>query len=133
MKTIVLIERGKDGLYWLRTSGLQNMIMGSGSSLQEAKEDFEICLQDMKESYTECGEALPKELVNLSFEYKYDTASALTAFSFINLAALAREVGINASLLRQYKKGQYISQAQAKKIQEGIHRLGERMMTFNLI
>ena len=41
MKTIVLIERGKDGLYWLRTSGLQNMIMGSGSSLQEAKEDFE--------------------------------------------------------------------------------------------
>ena len=67
MKTIVLIERGKDGLYWLRTSGLQNMIMGSGSSLQEAKEDFEICLQDMKESYTECGEALPEELVNLSF------------------------------------------------------------------
>lgn len=131
---IVRIERSKDGAYWLNSEGLQNVLVGTGSTIEEAKEDFRLCLQDMIDSYTECGEAVPEELKDLEFEYRYDTASVLTAVSkYISLSALAKETGINASLLRQYKQGQYISAAQAQKIQSGIRSMSKRIASFTLL
>ncbi|MCQ2347915.1 MAG: type II toxin-antitoxin system HicB family antitoxin [Paludibacteraceae bacterium] len=133
MKTTVLIELGKDGSFGLHTPDLENIIIGNGATLVEAKADFDSCLNDMKASYIEDGEQLPEELKNLEFEYKYDTASALEEFSFINLAAFSKIVGINDTLMRRYKKGEYISRAQAQRIQDGINQLGRKMAAFTMV
>lgn len=134
MKVKVRIERGKDGAYWLNSEGLSNVLVGTGDTLEAAKADFQECLSEMKASYTENNEPVPEELQNVEFEYEYDTACALTELShYINLSALAKEVGINASLLRQYKQGQYISATQAQKIQTGINNLGKRMAAFTIL
>lgn len=134
MKAKVRICRGKDGAYWLNSEGLDNVLVGTGDTLEAAKTDFQDCLADMKTSYTENNEPIPAELQDIEFEYEYDTACALTELShYINMSALAKEIGINASLLRQYKQGQYISAAQAQKIQMGINNIGKRMVAFTIL
>lgn len=132
-KVNVRVERSKDGYYWLNSQNLQNVLVGNGQTLQEAKEDFAASYDEMKLSYIENNKPIPEELIDLEFDYQYDTASALVEFSFINLTALAKEIGINASLMHQYKAGQYISPAQAEKIQLGINRMGERMVAFRML
>lgn len=69
-KVIVRIERGEDGYYWLNSQGLQNILVGNGQTLQEAKEDFAASYNEMKLSYTENGEPLPEELIDLEFEFQ---------------------------------------------------------------
>ena len=134
METKVRIERGTDGAYWLNSEGLQNVLVGTGSTIEEAKADFEESLQDMKESYTECGEPVPEELQDITFSYYYDAASMLAeAGKYINLAALARETGINATLIRQYKKGQYISAKQAQRLQEGLQSMSRKIAACTLV
>ena len=110
------------------------MLVGTGSTIEEAKADFEESLQDMKESYTECGEPVPEELQDITFSYYYDAASMLAeAGKYINLAALARETGINATLIRQYKKGQYISAKQAQRLQEGLQSMSRKIAACTLV
>ena len=51
----------------------------------------------------------------------------------INVSAFARFLGINDALMRQYRKGgAYISDAQLKKIEDGIHRLGNEFSRLRL-
>lgn len=134
MATKVRIERGKNGDYWLNSDGLKNILVGTGSTIEEAKADFIQSLQDMIDSYTENDEPIPDELKDITFDYYYDTASVLAEVAkYINLSALARETGINASLIRQYKQGQYISAQQAQKIQEGLHSMGNKIAGIKLI
>lgn len=134
MKTLALIERGRDGSFGIFTPDLECTISGSGQTLHEAKEDFANAYHEMIAAYTEdLHEAVPAELVDLEFDYKYDTASVLEEISaIINMAGLAKETGINAVLLRRYKKGEYISAMQAKRIEDGIHRIGMRMAALSL-
>ena len=134
MKTIALIERGKDGTFGIYTPNLEcATISGNGNTLAEAKSDFIEAYDNVKLAFQDIGKPVPEELIDLEFDYQYDTASALVEFSFINLTALAKEIGINTSLMHQYKAGQYISSAQAEKIQLGINRMGERMAAFRMI
>jgi ribosome-binding protein aMBF1 (putative translation factor) len=54
-------------------------------------------------------------------------------FSFFNVTQLAKKLGINPSLMRQYKSGKaYISDKQAAKIEEGIHRLGQQLLEIKI-
>ena len=41
MKTIALIEKGKDGKYGIYTPDLKSTIIGSGDTVAEAMTDFE--------------------------------------------------------------------------------------------
>lgn len=134
MKTIAIIERGKDGSYGIYTPDLVSTIAGNGMSLEEAKKDFLLAYNEMLLAYKEdLKKEMPDELKDLEFVYKYDAACALEECSkYIKLTELAKEIGINASLLRQYKKGQYISAVQAKRIQVGINQIGMRIASFEL-
>lgn len=86
----------------------------------------------MRDSYTENGEPLPRELEHLEFAYEYDTASVLEELSpLLNMTAFARSIGINPSLIRQYKRGQYISPRQSRRIQDGILQLGNRLSAYS--
>lgn len=134
MKTRAIIERGRDGSFSIYTPDLNNTIVGEGATIDKAREDFLIGVQEMRDSYTENGEPLPRELENLEFEYEYDTAALLEELSeVINMAAFSRQIGINPSLLRRYKRGLPISPAQAGRIKEGVFRLGKRLATYTIV
>ena len=96
MKITAIIERGNDGTYDVYldfddriTFGLR----GTGSTVEEAKKDFYINKDDMRALYNEEGKAFPEEL---EFDFKYDLASYLAAYSDkISLAGLGRLTGVN--------------------------------------
>ena len=134
MKTIALIEKGKDGAFGIFTPDLQHTIMGEGNTVTEAKTDFENSVKEMVASYTELNKEIPAELKKIRFEYKYDLASLFNQYDFINVSKFAHMAGINASLMRQYKSGnQYISENQLAKIEEAVHKMAREMAAIKLI
>lgn len=74
MKTVALIEKGKDGTFGIYTPNINTTIIGSGETVAEAKDDFQNSLKEIFESYEEEGEELPDELKDIEFEYKFDIA-----------------------------------------------------------
>ena len=133
MKTTALIEKGKDGTYGIYTPDINSTIIGEGNTVAEAKADFENSVQEVLESYKEHGHELPEELKGIEFEYKYDLASLFDYYSWINVTQFAKIAGINAGLMRQYKVGAtYISEAQTKKIETALHKLGEELTAVRL-
>lgn len=75
MKTIALIEMGKDGTYGIFTPNLNSTIVGDGATIEEAKADFMASMRAVILAYAENNMELPEELKNIEFEYKYDEAS----------------------------------------------------------
>lgn len=133
MKTIAVIERGKDGSYGIYTPNLKNTISGNGQTLADAKKDFEEAYQEIPEVFAMVGEPVPDELKNLEFEYRYDIASFYEAHPYLNVSQLARYIGINDTLMRQYRRGQYISEAQLGRIQNGIRSIGRELANVEFV
>lgn len=125
MTMIVAIEKQDDGTYMAYNKDCGNFTaIGSGDTIAEAKEDFFNSVEEMKEVYQEHGDNIPAELLEEPV-FKFDLASFFEYYSFINVTAFAKMVGINGSLMRQYKKGNtYISSAQLEKIQNFVNTMG---------
>ena len=132
MKTIALIEKGKDGTFGIFTPNIKSCIIGEGNTIEEAKADFENSVREIKEAYLENNDRLPKELVDVTFEYKYDIPSFLSYFECINVTKFAKKAKINGSLMRHYKGGEYISKKQVEKIENALHELGREMLEVKL-
>lgn len=133
MKTTALIEKGKDGSFTIFTPDIKSTIIGEGETVLEAKADFENTVKEVMETYEETGEPLPEELQDITFEYKYDMPSFLNCYNYLNMTKLADRAGINPSLMRQYKRGQYVSEKQASKIQEAVHKIGRELLAIRLV
>lgn len=133
MKTTALIEKGKDGSFTIFTPDIKSTIIGEGNTVLEAKADFENTVKEVLETYEETGEPIPEELQNITFEYKYDMPSFLNCYNYLNMTKLADRAGINPSLMRQYKRGQYVSEKQASKIQAAIHKIGRELLAIRLV
>ena len=133
MKTTALIEKGKDGTFGIFTPDINSTIIGDGNTVEEAKADFENSVKEVILSYTEEGEELPEELKDIQFVYKYDIASFFNYYPILNISQLAKAIGINTSLMHQYKAGQYISEKQLKKIENEIHNIGNELATIQLV
>lgn len=127
MKTIAIIERGKDGSFGIYTPNLKSTISGNGSTLEEARTDFNEAYNEVKAAYNEIGVPVPEELVDLEFEYHYDLGSFYEAHPYLNVSQVARYIGINDTLMRQYRRGQYISETQVQRIQDGIRSIGREL------
>jgi len=133
MKTTALIEKGKDGTYGIFTPDINSTIIGSGDTVAEAKEDFENSIKEIIEFYKEDCIELPEELKDIEFEYKWDIASLFNFFNWINVSKFAEAIGIAPSLMRYYKKkGAYISDMQAQRIEAGLHRLADELRAISL-
>ena len=134
MKTTAIIETGPEGDFDIILSDLENHgIWGHGDTVQEAKDDLLNSYREMIDSYVEEGKPIPEELRDLEFDYKYDIASFFSEFNWINISALAKVLGMNRSLLYQYKKGNtYISHEQMKRIERGVHELGKKLLEFSV-
>ena len=134
MKTIALIEKGKDGTFGIFTPDLKSTIIGEGKTVAEAKSDFNNSVNEVSLYFEESGKTLPEELQNIEFEYKYDLASLFNYYNFINVTKFAKVAGINASLMRQYKSGnQYISENQVMKIESALHKIANEIAGIKLI
>jgi len=130
MKIIVLIEKDRNG-FGAFSSNTKSTIIGEGRTASQAKEDFLNSFQEMLLSYE--GENLPTELINPTFEFKYDISAFFDMFDFINISKFAKRVGINSSLMRHYKLGDtYISDIQARKIETGLHEIAREFLQVNL-
>lgn len=133
MKTIALIEKGKDGVFGIFTPELESTIIGTGTTVAEAKTDFQNSLNEVLALYAKLGKELPDELKNVEFEYKWDIASLFEYFNWINVSKFAKTVGITPSLMRYYKNNDaYISEAQAKKIEHGLHKAARELLSISL-
>jgi len=130
----VIMEKRSDGTYIVHNTGSETtVVIGTGDSVADAKADFERNVELMKESYIEDGIEVPAEL-NEPIEYNFDISSLFDYFKVINVAAFAKRVGMNAGLLRQYKRGgAYISDKQLERVEAGIHELGEELSNLKLV
>jgi predicted RNase H-like HicB family nuclease len=132
MKTIALIEKGKDGTFGIYTPDLKHTIIGEGHSVEEAKMDFENSVKEILASYTD--ETMPDELKDLEIQYKYDLSSLFDYLNFVNVTQFARKAGISSSLMRQYKTGRtYVSEKQIGKIEKTLHKIGHELTSIKLI
>lgn len=107
-------------------------ITGYGKTVEKAKEDFLSALEEIKDSY---GQALPKELRGeFQFIYQYDVASIFEHFGELDASSFAKKIGMNPSLLRQYKTGHAAASVkQKKRIEDGLHQLGRQLMAIRVI
>lgn len=133
METIALIERNKDGKYCIYTPNLQSTITGEGENVAEAKADFAEAYKEALESFAIMGKSVPEELDGLTFEYRYDLSAFYDAHPYLNVSKTAKYLGINDTLMRQYKRGQYISEKQIMRIQSGIRSIGAELQNVTLI
>ena len=133
-KAVIVIEKGVDGGYSVFPSDdIKSCIIGDGATVEEAKADFLNSYEELIRFLKEDGLPIPEDLQDVEFEFRYDLSSLFNYFSFINVTQFAKALGINSSLMRQYKTGKaYISDKQADRIEEGIHRLGKQLMEIKL-
>ena len=82
--------------------------------------------------WSHCGLILAAK-VGFFWMYKYDMPSFLNYYDYLNMTKLANMSGINPSLMRQYKRGQYISEKQVSKIQTAIHKIGKELLAVRLV
>ena len=61
-------------------------------------------------------------------------ASMFNFLSWLNISKVASRIGINRTLLSSYKTGHaYISEAQAKKIESGLHILADELKSVSVL
>lgn len=130
----VRIEKQSDGSYLAyNTTGDQVTLLGTGSSVKEAKEDFFNSITEVKESYKERDEEIPAELSE-PVEFSFDITSLFEYFPMLNVSAMARYIGINESLMRQYRMGDtYVSEKQLEKIENSIRTLGQELASVSIV
>lgn len=130
----VTIEKDNDGTYIAyNTDDNDYTLIGRGGTVKEAKADFanSMCEVAATELDRE-GKASP--ILSAEPEYKFDLSSLFEYYPMINVSAFARYLGINETLMRQYRKGDtYISDAQLKKIEDGLHKLGSEFVALRLL
>jgi predicted RNase H-like HicB family nuclease len=131
---LVAIEKQGVGTYIAyNKDGDEFTALGSGDTIAEAKEDFFNSIEEMKEVYQESGDEVPAAMMEKP-TFKFDLASFFEYYSFINVTAFAKMIGINGSLMRQYKKGNtYISDAQLQKIQTFVNNMGTDFQGLRLV
>ena len=130
----VTIEKQSDGNYIAYNVGSDEFsVIGTGSTVAEAKEDFFNSIQETVEAFTETGNTVPAELKEAP-KFSFDLSSLFEYYDFLNVSALARFLGFNETLMRQYKRGNtYISDKQLGKIEDGIHQIGAELNALKLI
>ena len=132
MKALVIIEKDEKG-YTAYTDNLSTILHGSGTTVEEAKEELMAGYKDIISYYEGGGKSIPDELKDLSFEFKYDISAFFNVFDFLNASKFAERIGISPSLMRHYKSGDtYISSYQAKRIESGLHQIGRELLAVML-
>ncbi|MCF2504284.1 hypothetical protein L0663_12910 [Dyadobacter sp. CY107] len=129
MKLTIIIEKGDNEL-WGRIENVPNYLpVTTGNSLEEITNNLKDLLEDFIQHEGQANEtwrSLKKS--DFSFDYAYDLSAFFELFDDIKVGALAKRAGLNPSLVRHYVSGtKFPSEQQAKKLEDAIHDLGEKL------
>ncbi|RLA59541.1 MAG: hypothetical protein DRQ89_13935 [Epsilonproteobacteria bacterium] len=124
-KVQVIIEKNDDGL-WGRIPEYPS-VFTYGKTMSEVESNAIIALQLYFEE-------LPLEWNDIEIELLMDLEQFFKINDYINVTKLARRVGINTSLLRQYARGiKYPGVRQVAKIEAGLRDIGEELVKTQLL
>lgn len=132
MKITGIIEKGRDGLYSVRSEQHfgSNFFGGYGETVTIAKEDF---IESVQEAFQDAVAEDLEGVNDYEIMFKYDLPSFLGDFDFINASKFARYAGINESKMRQYKSGTaYPGERTTKRIMDAIRRIGAEFSSVSL-
>ena len=133
MKLIIIIEPG-DGEMWGRIDAPYTLLTTVGRSVEEVTQNLKDLIQDhLDHEGKEQNEWQGIKVEDIKFEYVYDLTELFDVLSAVKINSIADLAGINQSLLRQYASGvKYPSSTQAKKIQEAVHQLGQKLLQVSI-
>jgi len=128
MKVTACIEKqpgAKNCSCFLEESIDKVRLVGYGTTVDDAVNDL---LEARKEAI-EMGRNIPE----LEFTFKYDLWAFFDKFP-MNATIVAKQIGINASLMRQYISGnKQPSKKRIEEIQEGIRMIGKQLSDVSLV
>ena len=127
MKVIANVKREpgeKNYSCLLTVKPIKGTVLGCGSSAKAAIEDMLKGWNETTEYLKEEGEEVPA----LEIEYRFDVGSLFCYYDFVNIAGVAREIGLNPSVIRQYVIGMRKPSIERKKlIITGLKSLADKM------
>jgi predicted RNase H-like HicB family nuclease len=119
MKYKLIIEKNKDG-YWSQVDQLPT-VFSSGESIEQLIENTKEAIEIY---YNETGGKNPR----IDFELVMDIQEFFNINEYINITSLAKRIGMNSSLLRQYSKGiKFPSLEQVGRIEKAIRQIGKEL------
>ena len=121
---------GKDfSTYMIDDMDVKYGIHGYGSTVREAMEDTYASYREMKELAAENGDTLP----DMEFEFVFDVASLFDYHPYLNISAVAKKMGVNASLMRKYASGVCKpSKERLQQIADCLKNISSELMTVKL-
>ncbi len=135
MKKLEIIVEKNDGLLWGRVEGKNWMPTPYGTTIKELVEN----LKDLVADHILHEGKNDKEWNSIDWQmlelvFKYDLAAFFETFNYLNLSAISARIGINRTLLNQYKTGnKYPSAEQARKIEDAIHAISAELGNVKLV
>lgn len=127
MRVIANVKREpgeKNFSCYMHVAELKTSVLGLGSSAKAAIDDMMSGWQDAVADLKEDGIEVPE----LEIEYRFDVGSLFSYYDFVNIAGVAREIGLNPSVIRQYVIGVRKPSAERKKqIITGFKNLADKM------
>lgn len=131
MKTLtVTLENGDENDLFAVVKGDGFVYSTAGSNETEIKDNLKDLITDFLENEGKEMKVWNGITANdIEFEFVYDLSAFFDTFEAIKISSLAKNSGINQSLMRQYATGsKQPSVQQAKKIEMAIHQLGQSLM-----
>ncbi|WP_418939333.1 hypothetical protein [Leyella stercorea] len=127
MKVIANVKREpgeKNFSCYMNITELKTGVLGLGSSAKAAINDMMSGWQDAVADFKDDGIEAPE----LEIEYRFDVGSLFSFYDFVNIAGVAREIGVNPSVMRQYAIGTRKPSTERKaEIMTGFKRLALKM------
>ncbi|MFL9483204.1 type II toxin-antitoxin system HicB family antitoxin [Chitinophagaceae bacterium LWZ2-11] len=108
-------------------------VYGAGDTVEEAKDSILSAIRILKAYNTE--DNIPKILKGeYKIEYKFDTESLLNYYKkLFTKSGLEKITGINQKQLQHYSTGlKKPRQAQTKKLETALHKLGHELLSVHL-
>lgn len=133
-KVRVYVCKEADGTYSCYADEKSNInygLIGEGSSVKEAIDEWNAVYESMKKSYEKDG--MP--FVEANFEFTYDVPSFLSYYGgLITFKGLAKITGISAAQLSHYATGyRHPSPKTVLKIQHGLRSFASELSHVSLV
>jgi len=127
-KVEAVIEKASDGGYGIYLPTIPGIGV-VGDTEEEAKMNLWEVINNIVD---QCRKDGVEDCVNggkLEITYRYDLSAFFKTYDIFNVSSLARTIGIDSSLMRQYKTGKtYISEARKQEMENGIHQLANELL-----
>ncbi len=124
----LIVEKQRNH-FWGRIEGHGFMPAGQGKTMQKLIQNIKDSIDDYINHEGEKDKFWSKiDLSKVQFEIHYDVQAFFEQFDELKINSIARNSGINESLMRQYATGRkHPSAEQAKKIDTAIHELVKKL------